>query len=88
VLVGEHVPGSFGLLRPSAPAAELTAVVAVLALLRANLQRAVPSLSIASDCEYAVNVPQLRARSSTNHLLVKTARAEFSARASYYETAL
>ena len=88
VLVGVHVPGSFGLLRPSAPAAELTAVAAVLALLRTRLQHSVASVSIASDCEYAVRVPQLRARSSTNHLLVRTARAEYAARSSCLETCL
>ena len=79
VLVGGQVPGSFGLLRPFAPAAELTAVTVVLALLRTRLQGRVPWLSLASDCEYAVKVPQLLARSTTNHVLTKVVRAEFEA---------
>ena len=81
VLIGAQVPGSFGLLRPSAPAAELTAVTAVLALLRTRVRRALPALSISTDCRYAVDVPQLKARTGTNHLLSKVARAEFAARA-------
>ena len=62
------------------PAAELTAVTAVLALLRTRLRGALPALSIALDCEYAVGVPQLKARSVANHVLAKVARAEFDAR--------
>ena len=81
VLVGGLVPGSFGLDRPSAPSAELTAVVAVLSCLRVRLQGALPDLSIASDCLYAVKAPQLQARASANHALVKAARAEYAARA-------
>ena len=81
VLIGAQVPGSFGLLRPSAPAAELTAVTAVLALLRTRVRRALPALSISTDCRYAVDVPQLKARTGANHLLAKVARAEFAARA-------
>ena len=47
-----------------------------------------PWLSLASDCEYAVKVPQLLARSATNHVLTKVVRAEFEARAKEHLTEL
>ena len=41
----------------------------------------VPALSVATDCKYAVEVPQLRAWAAANHALARIARAEFEARA-------
>ena len=60
----------------------------MLALLRTRLRGTAPSLSIASDCEYAIGVPQLKARSTTNHVLTKVARAEFEARGKVHQTEL
>ena len=81
VLLGAQVPGSFGVMQPSASATEFTAVAAALALLRSRLGAVVPALSVATDCKYAVEVPQLRAWATANHALARVARAELEARA-------
>jgi ribonuclease HI len=75
------VPGSFGVTQPSAPADELSAVAAALALLRSRLGAVVWALTVAADCKHAVEVPHLRARATDNHAFARIAWAEFEARA-------
>ena len=80
VVVGAQAPGSLGVTKPSAPVAELTTLAAALALLRTCSEAAALGLTLHTDCEYAVEVPQLKARASSNHELACTTRAEFEAR--------
>ncbi len=51
VVVGALSSSGFGVTKPSASMAELTAVSAVLALLRTRVEANMPVLTVATDCK-------------------------------------
>ena len=68
-------PGFVGAVRPSAPTAEITAILVFLRLLVTRMNGPGLSVTLRSDCTYALDVPRCRARASSNVGLAAAARA-------------